>query len=212
MNTYVKFLTNIAEFITFKFDQPKEYPNKFKPGELQYSYGVEWKGQDAYLTATPKLNQLLQALPKRQGETIQILKYEDGTAKLWKIMDIQGNDITPQTSPQTQNAPTSHVNHQQTQIPIPQPNQSLQPNFDPSQFLTKTQFNEILDKQRKAFREMDEKVKEITRQLEYIKEMMKTNGNSWEMHKDMLPPLEKPIEPQEETDPELQKALDEITI
>ncbi len=94
-NTYVKFLTNITETVTFKFDAPKEWDNRYKPGEKQYSYGVEWRGTDAYLTATPTLHSRLQALLPLQGKVLQILKYEDGQTKLWKIMDIHGNELAP---------------------------------------------------------------------------------------------------------------------
>lgn len=99
-NTYVKFLTNITETVTFKFDSPKEWDNRYKPGEKQYSYGVEWRGMDAYLTATPMLHSKLQSLRPLQGKVLQILKYEDGQAKLWKIMDIHGNELRTDSGPQ----------------------------------------------------------------------------------------------------------------
>lgn len=114
-------------------------------------------------------------------------------------------------NPNAPKEPTSPVTPQPAHTPTPAPNQGSQLNFELHQFVTKTMLNEILDKQRKAFREMDGKITEITRQLEYIKGLMETHKEAWAMHKDMLPPLEKPIEP-EPVDPELQKALDEITV
>ena len=170
MNEYVKFRTNIAEPVTFKYDQPKEYPNKFKPGEMQYSYGVEWHGVDAYLTATPKLNELLQGLPKREGEQIQILKYEEGTTKFWKIMDAQGNDITPGQS----NVPKKTETRSQGQIG--------------GNYVTLEQYNQVLEKQRAAFAKMSENVDECVEQVEYFKQLWKTqNPEANKVHEDAIP-------------------------
>jgi chromosome segregation ATPase len=49
------------------------------------------------------------------GKTLQILKYEDGTKKLWKIMDSAGTDITPKASMSTP-TPKTPVNANSDQI------------------------------------------------------------------------------------------------
>lgn len=200
----VQILTNIPEFLTFKFNTWKRWDNQGQKGPyVTYSIGVEHKGVDEYFTVYEReYNEVFSKLGNLQGRTLEVGKFQDGKYVNWSIKE-NGADITPQRSYGAPQAPTSHTTPQSIQTPTPQQNQAPQLNFEPHQFVTKNMLNEIMDKQRKAFREMDKITKEVTRQLEYIKEMMKTNQNSWEMHKDMLTPLEKPIERQEETDPEI---------
>lgn len=90
---YLKFKTNLPEMVTFKFNQGIEKDNPFKQGEKQYQYGVTYQGEDYMLTATPILNDKLQKVGNLQGKTLQILKYEDGQKKFWKILDAQGQEI-----------------------------------------------------------------------------------------------------------------------
>ena len=139
---YLKFQTNIPLVVTFSFDQPKEYPNKFKPGEMQYTYGVKQDGKEAFLSVTPTLNAKLQDLSPLFGKTLQILKYEDGTKKLWKIMDAAGADITPTTSamPKQSNAPTTA-------------------------FLDLTAINARIDKAAEVIKEMDNRLKAMEMQI-----------------------------------------------
>lgn len=107
--TYVKFLTNVPESMTFKFDEGLEKEGKF--GKY-FNWGVTWKGEDAYMSASPLLNDLLLKIGKLYGKTVQILKYEDGNKKMWKILDMEGNTISGgntlesvENSPQAKNEP-----------------------------------------------------------------------------------------------------------
>ena len=68
------------------------------------------------------------------------------------------------------------------------------------QFLTKTQYNEILDKQRAAFREMQAKVDECVKQVEYFKELWKLrNPDAGEIHADQIEEIPI-IKPEEQAD------------
>lgn len=61
-------------------------------------------------------------------------------------------------------------------------------NIPLDQFLTKEAFNKTLDAQRKAFSEMSTRIAELTKQLDYFKELWKTqNPNAFEVHKDQIP-------------------------
>lgn len=88
---------------------------------------------------------------------------------------VWANQNKPQ-SPQTQNfAP------QQSFTPQGNTNMPL------DQFLTKEAFNKTLDAQRLAFKEMAERIAELTRQVEYFKELWKLkNPTAFEVHKDQL--------------------------
>lgn len=120
MANYVKFKTNLAEVITFHFSQPKEYDGKFGK---QYSYGVEWKGQDAYLSATETLHNKLQAIGNLKDTTLRITKIEgDNNRKFWQIQDIEGQDITPEITPQAQNSRQSDFQAGYGVQPIPREN------------------------------------------------------------------------------------------
>lgn len=93
----VKFLTNMATPVTFKYDTPREFEGEYGKS---YSYGVEYKGEDAYMSVTPMLNDMLQKLGPLQGKSLEILKYQDPDSDdlkkvFWKILDASGNDITP---------------------------------------------------------------------------------------------------------------------
>ena len=173
---YLKFQTNIPLEVEFKFDQGIERDNKFKPGEKQYNYGVMHRGVESTITVTPRLNDMLQELLPLAGKSLQILKYEDGTKKLWKILDIKGNDVTPQSVGQYKpKTPTTGQTNGNASVP-------------PEQFLTLNQFNETLDKQRAAFRAMQEKVDECVRQVEYFKTLWKTqNPEANKVHEDAIP-------------------------
>lgn len=91
----VKFLTNISERLTFKFGD-------FKSGESAhgpwYLYTVEHKGEDKALFPSAKLHSMLQSIGSLEGRTLEILKYEDGNVKMWKILE-NGQDITPKGNP-----------------------------------------------------------------------------------------------------------------
>jgi hypothetical protein len=96
MNNYIRFKTNIPELIEFSFDEPKIFDSKFNPGEKSYSYGVVWGGENAYLTATPFLNDLLQTIGNLKGKRLYINKVEiEGNKKTWQILDSTKADITP---------------------------------------------------------------------------------------------------------------------
>lgn len=105
----VKFLTNIAEIITFKFDQGLEKDGQH--GKF-YSYGVVWKGEDAYMAVSPMLNDMLQKIGNLKDRTLQVMKYEDpsNTKKtLWKVMDENNNDLT--NTPSKAVETTEHIQH-----------------------------------------------------------------------------------------------------
>lgn len=92
----LKFRTNIPEFVTFQYDSGREREGKY--GKF-FSYGVKWRQEGgkevmAYMAATPILNDQLQLIGNLKGKTVQILKYEVGNNKIWKILDTQGNDLT----------------------------------------------------------------------------------------------------------------------
>jgi hypothetical protein len=87
---YIKFSTNIGQIMTFKYDKGLEKEGKFG---LQWNWGVTQNGQDAMVSVTERLNLMLEAI-KPYGKTLEILKYEDGQHKLWKILE-NGVDITP---------------------------------------------------------------------------------------------------------------------
>lgn len=76
-------------------------------------------------------------------------------------------------SPQTQNLP---------------PRMSEAPQgIDLSQYLLKSEFEVILKRQREAFTELTARMAEVTSQVEYFKELWKTqNPTAYEAHKDQL--------------------------
>lgn len=194
----VKILTNVPEIMTFKFNSWKKWDNKGKDGNyVTYSIGVENKGVDAYFSVYEKeYDGLFSKLGDLQDRTLEILKYEDGKYKNWKIME-NGVDITPrfgsQNAPQ---APTRPLTDQNAQTPT-QSNYSI----PEGQYLLIKTYNETLDKQRTVFRGMESKIKELeakvedlTKKVGYMTEMFKqANPDAYELHKNELP---EPIEPE----------------
>lgn len=190
---FLKIATNIPADVEFQFDQPKEYTGQYG---TSYNYGVVHKGENMTLSATKILHEKLQAIGNLRGKSLQILKYEDGQKKLWKILDQQGNELNAQSTYSAPQAPTRPL--------APQSSTNV-PN---GQFLTLAQFNEQLDKMRKAFKEMDtllhevggrnqfleEKVETLAKQVAYMTEMFKQgNPDAYKLHADQLPKLEIPI-------------------
>lgn len=106
---YLKFQTNIPQTITPKFNKGVEREGKFGK---QWYWGVEQNGVDKGMTVTEILNDLLEKV-QPAGKIIQILKYEDGNHKFWKILDAHGTDITPEA----RKSPTTPVQPQSGQIP-----------------------------------------------------------------------------------------------
>ena len=91
---FVKFQTNLPTKLKFQYDHGLFKEGKFGP---QWNWGVktgENLDVDGTVSATETLNNILETL-KPFGRTLEILKYEDGTRKLWKILE-NGTDITPQ--------------------------------------------------------------------------------------------------------------------
>lgn len=103
MANYVKFKTNVSEIIKFHFNTPKEFESKF--GKV-FSYGVEWKGQDAYLSATPTLNDKLQALGGLKDRTLEVEKAEGENNRLYWIIKENGTEITPEPQNTSYTTPT----------------------------------------------------------------------------------------------------------
>lgn len=103
----LKLRTNVPEIINFKFDTWKEWDNEGKDGERYktYSIGVENRGVDTYFSVYEKeyLN-IFKPLGNLKDRIIEVLKYEDGKYKAWKILE-NGVDITPGR----QSAPSSNV-------------------------------------------------------------------------------------------------------
>lgn len=87
----LKFLTNVPEIITFQFDD-------FKTGKSQYGdwfmYGVENRGMDKIVFPSENLHNMFQTIGSLKGKTLEVVKYEDGNFKNWKISE-SGVDITP---------------------------------------------------------------------------------------------------------------------
>ena len=74
----------------------------------------------------------------------------------------------------------------QTQYNAPQQAQPTQ-GIDLSQYLLKSEFEVILKRQRDAFTELTARMAEVTSQVEYFKELWKTqNPTAHEAHKDQL--------------------------
>lgn len=190
---YIKFLTNLPQKVTIKYNNGLEKEGKFGK---QWNWGVTQDGVDKMMSVTEKLNGMLESLTPG-GRTLEILKYEDGTTKLWKILE-NGQDITPDVK----NGSTRHVSPQsststsKTAQIVPQ-----------DQFLTITQFNETLDKMRKAFKEMDtlihevggrnqileEKVEKLEKELEYFSFIFKQNNpQAHLLHEKDLPESKEP--------------------
>lgn len=166
---YLKFLTNIPQKVTIKYNNGLEKEGKFG---TQWNWGVTQDGVDKMMSVTERLNGMLESLTPG-GRTLEILKYEDGTTKLWKILE-NGQDITPDVK----NGATRHVSPQSSTNTPPQSQ-----NLPQGQFLTITQFNETLDKMRSAFGLMDKRIKELENivsiqkeQLSYFSALFKQNN------------------------------------
>lgn len=95
-NIYVDVKTNIPEIITPKFRSWKEWENTGKNGDYKtYSIGVEWGGQDAYFSVGEGVyKNVFEPLGDLQDRTLEVVKYEDGKYKKWKVIE-GGKDITP---------------------------------------------------------------------------------------------------------------------
>lgn len=105
MNKYVELKTNIPEIVTFKFGTWKRWENQGDKGPyVKYSIGVENRGEDKYLSIYEKeYIKYFEPLGNLQDREIEILKYEDGKYKAWKLME-KGVEITPKATQHT--APT----------------------------------------------------------------------------------------------------------
>ena len=104
-NETLKIMTNVPEIITFQFDD-------FKTGTGQYGqwymYTVENRGVNKTFFPSEHLHQLLQTIGNLQGKTLEIVKYEDGNFKNWKIVQ-NGLDITPKIIASTGSKPEEKV-------------------------------------------------------------------------------------------------------
>jgi len=81
----IKFQTNIAVTVTFKYNQPRE--NTHEEYGTSYGYGVD-SDKGGIFYATELLHKTLQACNVKQGTTVQIIKSEDPTdarKKVWII-------------------------------------------------------------------------------------------------------------------------------
>jgi len=75
----------------------------------------------------------------------------------------------------------------QTQNFAPQQAQTPQ-GIDLHQFITKTEYNAILDKQRTVFTKMQEQINEIIKTQNYLREMLEVNKpTAFEVHKEDIP-------------------------
>lgn len=94
--SYVDIKTNIPELVTFKFSSWKRWENDGKDGKyIKYSIGVENRGEDKYLSIYEREYQkYFESLGDLKDRILEILKYEDGKYKSWKIIE-NGVDITP---------------------------------------------------------------------------------------------------------------------
>lgn len=103
-------MTNVPEILTFNFDQWKEWENTGDKGIYKtYSIGVECRGVDGYLSVYEReYNEVFKPLGALKGRVLEILKYEDGKYKAWKIME-NGVDITPGRSDSSFKSSTSPV-------------------------------------------------------------------------------------------------------
>lgn len=115
---YIKFATNLGQSMVFNYNKGLEKDGKFGK---QWLWGVNQGGVDAMLTATERLNEMLEEIQPK-GRLLEILKYEDGKKKLWKILE-NGEDITPQSN-YAKKTPTTQNNTENTSLPTPTPNYS----------------------------------------------------------------------------------------
>jgi hypothetical protein len=115
---YLKFQTNIGQSMVFNYNKGLEKDGKFGK---QWLWGVNQGGVDAILSATERLNEMLEEIQPK-GRLIEILKYEDGQKKLWKILE-NGQDITPQSN-YAKKAPTTQNNTGNTSLPTTTPKAS----------------------------------------------------------------------------------------
>jgi len=69
------------------------------------------------------------------------------------------------------------------------PQQGFSPQgIQPTQYITKDEFESILERQREAFKEMSTRIAELTQQVEYLKEIFKKNEPSaFIVHEDAIP-------------------------
>ena len=80
--------TNIAELVTFSFNEPKIFVNQGQYGQYNtYSYGVVHRGVNKYFSADQRLYDALSKLGALQGRELEILKYEQGKYRHWKISE-----------------------------------------------------------------------------------------------------------------------------
>lgn len=111
----LKFLTNVPEEVTFKFDSPKVWDNTSQDGKAYktYSYLVVNRGVDKYMSATQYLNDLLSQLGGLRDRTLSIEQVQDPAdlkKKYWVIKE-NGMEVTPSKSTQSV-TPTQQTNHQ----------------------------------------------------------------------------------------------------
>ena len=109
----LKIQTNVPEIITFKFPDFKTGTNDY--GQW-YKYTVENRGVDKVFFPTEYLHNMLQTIGTLEGKTLEILKYENGTFKNWKIFEA-GLDITPKI---IKNTPASTSTPRNNPLPVKQ--------------------------------------------------------------------------------------------
>jgi uncharacterized Zn finger protein (UPF0148 family) len=90
---------------------------------------------------------------------------------------VWANQNKPQ-SPQTQNLPPQQGFYTQ--------------GIQPTQYITKDEYESILARQRESFKEMSTRIAELTQQVEYLKEIFKKNEPSaFIVHEDAIPVIGK---------------------
>jgi hypothetical protein len=176
---YIKFQTNIPQSMVFNYNTGMEKDGKF--GKF-WNWGVNQGGVDAMLTATERLNEILEEIQPK-GKLLEILKYEDGKKKMWKILE-NGQDITPAfKSSRTQETTENTYNT------------TPKPNSQPDAILgLQAQIKQLNRNQDK----MVDKIQDLEQQIQglYGALINETNQDAYELHKTIK--LKKVEEPEEE--------------
>lgn len=154
---YVSLKTNIPELVEFQFNEPlkdKVTGSIWKQnqwGKNQCIFGVVHNGIDSYLTCSEALYNIVNQVENLQGKTLEILKYEDGTTKLWKVL-YNGEEVGKGT-----NVPNQPENPVQVNLEAKNDHSSCEMTFA---------------KMRIAFRELEKRIEAA----ETILEGMTTNA------------------------------------
>lgn len=195
-NIYVEVKTNIPEMITPKFRTWKEWENEGTNGKYKtYSIGVEWRGQDAYFSVNEGVYRaVFEPLGDLQDRTLEILKYEDGKYKRWKVME-NGVEITPKAK----NGAAISLKPQTTPYTQKEPNTPYTPKFASQEQIAK--INENIQKMVKKIVEMEMNIDGLMGAL-----ITKKNEKAFELHKATTKPLRDKMETKQREQTEEEKA------